>query len=120
MLFGEGIRVAEEPKTDTDAAVRPKTAENMYFSTGTGGPLSYPSQGPGIIAGKPCRIGGLYGNTLGQVFRTAVTAQSDFLFRYYSDPEAAARGLLKGLCCCEPEQIDAIIDRLREMIAGGA
>ncbi|KJR61229.1 hypothetical protein VY88_33065 [Azospirillum thiophilum] len=34
------------------------------------------------------------------------------------EAEAVARGLLKGLCCYEAEQIDAIIGRLRETIAG--
>ncbi|WP_175429989.1 hypothetical protein [Azospirillum argentinense] len=37
-----------------------------------------------------------------------------------AEAAAAARALLKGMCCYEAEQIDAIIDRLRETIAGGA
>lgn len=35
------------------------------------------------------------------------------------EAEAAARGLLKGMCCFDSEQIDSIMGRLRETIAGG-
>ncbi|WP_161957935.1 hypothetical protein [Azospirillum palustre] len=34
------------------------------------------------------------------------------------EAEAAARAMLKGLCCYEVGEIDAIIVRLRETIAG--
>ncbi|MBP2315505.1 hypothetical protein [Azospirillum soli] len=36
----------------------------------------------------------------------------------FPEAEAAARAVLKGLCCYDAEQIDAIVDRLRALVAG--
>jgi hypothetical protein len=40
-----------------------------------------PLRSPGTVCGKPCRFDRIYGNLIGQVFRTAIPAQSEFLFR---------------------------------------
>lgn len=60
--------------------------ENMCFPTGGGRLPFYAHQRLGIVDGKLCRNGGQYGNRPDMISRTAIPAQSEFLFRCYSEP----------------------------------
>lgn len=62
----------------------------MCFPTGVGNRNVSGPQARQIVAGNPCRIDRLYGNLSSGVFRTAISVQSDFLFRCYSDPKRYA------------------------------
>src|SRR5438309_1480896 len=45
------------------------------------------ARSPEILAGNPWRNGLVYGNRAYEAFRTSIRAQSEFLFRCYSDPK---------------------------------